>query len=61
MDETMDVGCEAGEPVSPDYGPRDNAFSGRIGWVRIDIDEAARDADHLIGAAERFQVLMARQ
>jgi arylsulfatase len=61
MDETMDVGCEAGEPVSPDYGPRDNAFSGKIGWVRIDIDEAAKDADHLIGAEERFNLAMARQ
>jgi len=29
------------------------------GWVRI--DEAANTADHLIGAAERFQALMARQ
>jgi arylsulfatase len=47
--------------VSSDYGPRDNAFSGKIGWVRIDIDAAARDADHLIGAEERFQVIMARQ
>ena len=61
MDETMDVGCEAGEPVSTDYGPRDNAFSGKIGWVRIDIDEAAQDADHLIGAEERFNLAMARQ
>jgi len=61
MDETMDVGCEAGEPVSPDYGPRDNAFSGKINWVRIDIDEAAKNADHLIGAEERFKLAMARQ
>ncbi|HEY2558096.1 MAG TPA: sulfatase-like hydrolase/transferase [Caldimonas sp.] len=61
MDETMDVGCEAGEPVSPDYGPRDNAFSGKIGWVRVDIDEAAKDDDHLIGAEERFNLVMARQ
>jgi arylsulfatase len=57
----MDVGCEVGEPVSPDYGPRRNAFSGKVSWVRIDIDEAAKDSDHLIGAAERFQVAMARQ
>ena len=54
-------GCEAGEPVSPDYGPRDNAFSGKINWVRIDIDEAAKDADHLIGVEERFKLAMARQ
>jgi arylsulfatase len=61
MDETMDVGCEVGEPVSPDYGPRDNAFSGTIKWVQIDIDAAASDADHLIGAEERFNLAMARQ
>jgi len=57
----MDVGCDVGEPVSPDYGPRDNAFTGKVNWVRIDIDEAAKDANHLIGAEERFQIAMARQ
>jgi arylsulfatase len=61
MDETMDVGCEVGEPVSPDYGPRGNAFNGTIKWVQIDIDAAASNADHLIGAEERFQLAMARQ
>jgi arylsulfatase len=61
MDETMDVGCEVGEPVSPDYGPRGNAFNGTIKWVQIDIDAAAKDADHLIGAEERFHLAMARQ
>jgi arylsulfatase len=61
MDETMDVGCDMGEPVSTDYGPRDNTFSGKVNWVRIDIDTAAKDADHMIGAEERFAVAMARQ
>jgi hypothetical protein len=61
MDETMEIGCDVGEPVSPDYGPRGNAFSGTIHWVQIDIDAAAKDADHLIGAEERFQLAMARQ
>ena len=61
MDETMDVGSEAGEPVSPDYGPRDNQFSGKIHWVQIDVDAAAKDADHLIGAEERYRIAMARQ
>jgi arylsulfatase len=61
MDETMDVGSDAGEPVSKDYGPRGNAFNGKIEWVRIDIDAAARDVDHMIGAEERFQFAMARQ
>jgi arylsulfatase len=61
MDETMDIGCDVGEPVSPDYGPRGNAFSGTIKWVQIDIDVAAKDVDHTIGAEERFQLAMARQ
>jgi arylsulfatase A-like enzyme len=61
MDETLDIGCDAGEPVSPDYGPRGNEFSGKVNWVQIDIDAAAKDADHMIGAEERFMVAMARQ
>jgi arylsulfatase len=31
------------------------------GWVRIDVDAAAKDADHLIAPEERFQLAMARQ
>jgi hypothetical protein len=61
MDETAEVGCDMGEPVSPDYGPRDNAFNGKVDWVQIDIDAAAQDLDHSIGAEERFRVAMARQ
>jgi hypothetical protein len=61
MDETMDVGGDAGEPVSEDYGPRDNAFNGKIYWVMIDIDEAAKDLDHVVGAEERYQLALARQ
>jgi arylsulfatase A-like enzyme len=61
MDETLDVGCDVGEPVSPDYGPRVNAFSGTVQWVQIDIDAAAKDVDHLIGAEERFHLAMVRQ
>jgi arylsulfatase len=61
MDETMEIGCDVGEPVSPDYGPRDNEFNGKVNWVQIDIDAAAKDVDHLIGAEERFQLAMARQ
>jgi len=61
MDETMDVGCEVGEPVSPDYGPKGNAFTGKIHWVQIDVDAAAKDDDHKIGADERFMIAMGRQ
>jgi arylsulfatase len=61
MDETLEVGCDVGEPVSEDYGPRGNEFSGKVKWVQIDIDAAAKDIDHMIGADERFMVAMARQ
>jgi arylsulfatase len=61
MDETLEVGLDVGEPVSPDYGPRGNEFSGNVKWVQIDIDAAAKDVDHFIGADERFKLMMMRQ
>jgi len=61
MDETAEVGCDVGQPVSPDYGPRGNEFIGKVNWVRIDIDAAAKDVDHLIAPEERFKALMAKQ
>ena len=61
MDETTEIGCDMGEPVSHDYGPRGNEFNGKVNWVQIDIDAAAKDVDHVLGAEERFQLAMARQ
>jgi arylsulfatase A-like enzyme len=61
MDETLDIGGDAGEPVSEDYGPKDNAFNGKVQWVQVDVDAAAADTDHSIGAEERFNLAMARQ
>jgi hypothetical protein len=61
MDETTEIGRDMGEPVSHDYGPRGNAFNGKVKWVQIDIDAAAKDVDHLIGAEERFQLAVTRQ
>ncbi len=58
-DETCDVGKEAGSPVSPDYGPEGNAFSGEVNWVQIDLEKD--DHDHMISPEERFKVAMARQ
>ena len=57
--DTCDVGRDAGSPVSPDYGPKDNEFSGEVNWVQIDLEKD--DQDHLITAEERFNVAMARQ
>jgi hypothetical protein len=60
-DDTCDVGREGGALVSPDYESHDNAFTGEVAWVQIDIDTAAEDVDHLITPEERVRVAMARQ
>jgi hypothetical protein len=60
-DETTDVGTDSATPVSDDYSPQNSAFSGRVTWVQIDIDESAEDVDHLISPEERMRVAMARQ
>ena len=39
----------------------DNAFTGKVNWVQIDIDAAAEDLDHLISPEERFRLAMAKQ
>ena len=59
-DETTDLGRDSATPVSDDHG-YDNAFTGRVRWVQIDIDEAAEDVDHLISPEELLRVAMARQ
>ena len=58
-DETCDVGKETGSATSPDYGPKDNEFSGQVNWVQIDLEKD--DHDHLISPDERFRIAMARQ
>jgi len=58
-DETCDVGHETGSPVSPDYGPKHNEFSGEVNWVQIELEKD--DHDHLISPEERYHLAMARQ
>jgi arylsulfatase len=60
-DETTDLGNDSGTPVTDDFGPRDNAFNGKVKWVQIDLGADAEDADHLITPEERLRVAMARQ
>jgi arylsulfatase A-like enzyme len=60
-DETVDVGMEWEAPVSPDYGPRDNAFNGQVNWVEMDVDKEALDQDHFLTGEERFKVALALQ
>ncbi|NQX33657.1 arylsulfatase [Herbiconiux sp. VKM Ac-2851] len=61
MDETTEVGSDAGAAVTEEYGESRNEFSGAVNWVQLDIDEAAENHDHLISPEERFRVAMARQ
>jgi arylsulfatase len=58
-DETCDLGEDNGSPVSPDYGPKGNKFSGEVNWVQIDL--GSDDHDHLISADERFKIAMTKQ
>jgi hypothetical protein len=58
-DETADIGQEGGSPVSEDYGARENAFSGQVNWVQIDLGKD--DHDHFIDPDERLRVAMTRQ
>jgi arylsulfatase len=59
-DETCDVGSDTATPVTDDLEEGRTAFTGRVGWVEIDIS-GAEDADHIISAEERLRVAMARQ
>ena len=50
-DDTCDVGCEGGALVGEDCGPRDNAFTGEVDWVQIDLGKDAEDDDLIYGGA----------
>jgi arylsulfatase len=58
-DETLDIGLEAGAPVTDDYETR--RFNGDVKWVEIDLADDAKDADHLIKPEERLTVAMGVQ
>jgi arylsulfatase len=57
-DETMDVGYEAGSPVTDDY-PADNAFTGRVDWVDVAVGQ--EDYDHFIDPQEYLKIAMVKQ
>ena len=60
-DDGCDVGEDSGAPVSQDYGPRRNAFNGRVKGVQIAIADAAEAAGHLVSPEEAVRIAMARQ
>jgi arylsulfatase len=58
-DETLDVGYEAGTPVTPDYTTATSKFTGKVHWVELIAGDD--DHDHFIDPEERWRVAMARQ
>jgi arylsulfatase A-like enzyme len=57
--ETGGVGKDSGSPVSDDYPPGDNTFTGTINWVRIDLGTDSHD--HLLDPEQLFHFAMSRQ
>jgi hypothetical protein len=59
FDETTDVGRDTGAPVTDDYPASDNAFTGTIKWVRLDLGDD--DHSHLLPPEAHLDFLMTRQ
>jgi arylsulfatase A-like enzyme len=59
LDETTDVGRDTGAPVTPDYPAGDNAFTGTVNWVRLDLGDDSHD--HLIDAHDLLHLAMTKQ
>jgi hypothetical protein len=59
MDETVDLGSDLASPVSEDYGPRDNEFTGTIAWVRIQLGDD--DHRHLADPEHLLNIALTRQ
>ena len=59
-DDGCDIGQDTGAPVSPDYSPGANAFTGRVKGVQLDISPSSAGGD-LVSPEEAVRVAMARQ
>lgn len=59
LDETLDLGVDAGTPVTDDYAGRGNDFTGTIEWVQIGL--GLDDHDHLADPSQRAQVALTKQ
>jgi arylsulfatase len=58
-DETCDVGCDTGTPVSEDYAGQTSRFTGKVNWVQLDIGDDSHD--HLITPEQLMRVATAIQ
>jgi arylsulfatase len=59
LDETLDVGVDAGTPVTDDYPARGNEFTGAVQWVQIDLDPD--DDAHVVDADHMAHVRLVKQ
>lgn len=60
-DDGLDVGQDAGAPVSTDYPARDNAFNGTINGILLEAGDGAESSDHLVDPQHALAVAMGRQ
>ena len=59
-DETLDIGQDSASPVTDDYpGGDENAFTGTIEWVQIDIGED--EVSHLEDPEQAYRRILSRQ
>ena len=59
LDETLDVGTDAGTPVTNDYPARGNEFNGVINWVQVDMEPD--DYSHMIDTDHMAHVRLVKQ
>ncbi|MCW2134543.1 arylsulfatase [Arthrobacter sp. VKM Ac-2550] len=59
FDETLNIGIDRGTPVTDDYPALDNAFTGTIHTVRIDLDSDAPEMQ--LSPADHRRLLLAHQ
>lgn len=60
-DDGCDVGRDTGSPVSEDYGPNGNVFTGKVLGVGIALNKAAEEASHVVDPQEAVRIALARQ
>jgi arylsulfatase A-like enzyme len=60
-DDGCDVGEDSGAPVSSDYKPGDNRFTGVVKGVLLSIAEDEGGTDHLVDPENAVRLAMARQ
>jgi arylsulfatase len=58
-DEPLEIGCDGGSPVTPDYG--DSRFTGAVAWVDIEIPEGAPDSDDQLTSEDRLKAALVKE